>query len=83
MSTLEQRLDRIHEGFKAQAPQEVQAVMHRAVAEVRASGIMTRLPATGTALPSFELLDTGGATVRSADLLGRGPLVLTFYRGLW
>ena len=35
------------------------------------------------ALPAFELPDTEGSIVRSADLLARGPLVVTFYRGLW
>ncbi len=31
----------------------------------------------------FELPDSEGEPVRSAALLERGPLVLTFYRGLW
>ena len=83
MSTLEERLDRIREGFAATAPEGAKAVMQRATGDLRASGIMERLPTPGNPLPAFELEDTEGDTVRSANLLSRGPLITTFYRGLW
>ena len=83
MSTLKERLDRIREGFAAQAPEGAKAIMRRATEDLRASGIMERLPTPGSSLPAFELEDTEGDTVRSADLLSRGPLIATFYRGLW
>ena len=34
-------------------------------------------------LPDFVLPDADGALVSSAELLSIGPLVLTFYRGIW
>jgi RNA polymerase sigma-70 factor, ECF subfamily len=37
----------------------------------------------GDVAPAFELHNQGGEPVRSADLLGRGPLVITFFRGHW
>ena len=83
MSTLQERLDRIRAGFVKEAPAEAQAIMSRATSDLRDSGIMDRLPATGTSLPAFELSDTDGELVRSADLLDRGALVISFYRGLW
>lgn len=83
MSTLAERLDRIRKAFAAQAPDDVMAVMHRATEDLRASGIMARIPAPGDPLPAFELPDTEGNPVRSADLLAEGPLVLGFYRGVW
>ena len=83
MSNLQQRLDRIRASFEKQAPAEALAVMHRATDELRASGILDGLPAVGSALPSFELPDSDGGSVSSASLLARGPLVMTFYRGLW
>ena len=83
MSTLAERLDRIRTGFAEKAPAEALAIMSRATAALRATGILERIPAVGSTLPAFELTDTQGAVVRSADLLERGPLVATFYRGLW
>ena len=83
MSTLQERLDRIREGFHKQAPESVISVFSRVTEDLRASGITSGIPAVGDPLPPFELPDTEGNTVRSADLLARGPLVLTVYRGLW
>ena len=83
MSTLQERLDRIREGFLKQAPDDVKIIMHRATEDLQASGILSRIPQAGDLLPAFDLPDTDGNLVRSADLLGQGPLVLNFYRGLW
>jgi len=82
-STLAARLDRIREGFAQQAPAEALAAIHRATDDLRASGIGERIPRVGSALVPFELPDTEGNDVSSSDLLSKGPLVMTFYRGLW
>ncbi len=37
----------------------------------------------GASAPSFELKDSNGKLVSSADLLKQGSLVITFYRGAW
>ena len=37
----------------------------------------------GDIAPEFTLQDANGETVSSRALLGRGPLVATFYRGVW
>ena len=83
MATLKERLDRIKKGFLESAPEEAKAIMSRAEEELRASGIMSGIPAVGSELSPFELPDSEGEPVRSGDLIGRGPLVLTFYRGVW
>jgi len=83
MNTLKQRLDRIRESFSEKAPDEAKAVMHRATEELGASGILDRIPSVGDTLAPFELPDTEDNVVSSAELLAQGPLVLTFYRGLW
>jgi len=83
MSTLQERLDRIKAGFVSKVPEEVLGVMARAEEELRASDIMSRLPAPGSRLESFQLFDTEGQRVSSDGLLSRGPLVLTVYRGAW
>lgn len=37
----------------------------------------------GDRIPPFELTDATGDLVRSSDLLSKGPLVISFYRGGW
>jgi peroxiredoxin len=37
----------------------------------------------GSVAPRFELMDPEGGVCSSRDLLSTGPVVVTFYRGLW
>jgi hypothetical protein len=83
LRTLQARLDAIKAAFSKKAPPEAKALMTRATEDLRSSGILERLPKEGDTLPSFELTESGGATVRSADLVGPGHLVVSFYRGKW
>jgi peroxiredoxin len=64
-------------------PREVTETMHRATAELTASGAADRALKAGDRMPAFELADQDGNLVRSDDLLRRGPLAITFYRGVW
>jgi peroxiredoxin len=57
--------------------------MHRATAELIASGAAQKALKAGDRLPDFTLSDPDGDKVSSADLLSDGPLVISFYRGVW
>ena len=81
--SLQEKLDQIRASMAARIPADLQEVMHRAVEDLRASGIADRLLKVGETAPDFDLADTTGQPVRSAGLLARGPLVVTFYRGFW
>lgn len=59
------------------------AVMHKATADLIASGQADRAIKAGARAPKFALPNAHGQLVRSSDLLAKGPLVLTFYRGIW
>ena len=83
MTTLAEKLNEIREGAKQRIPEEVRAIMGKATNELRESGIMNRALKDGDNLPSFELPNRDGEMVLSADLLQRGNLILTFYRGVW
>ncbi|MFN3242806.1 MAG: hypothetical protein ACE37K_15000 [Planctomycetota bacterium] len=83
MPTLKERLDRLKQASAERTPPEAKAIMNRATQDLRDSGILDRLPRPGAALPPFELPDTNGHAVRAVDLHGDGPLVVTFYRGVW
>ena len=81
--TLQERLDTIRAGFADRAPAEAREVVHRTTQELIDSGLADQATGEGDAAPAFELPDSRGELVRSADLLARGPLVLTFFRGDW
>ncbi len=81
--SLQERLDRIRNGFESKAPADVLAIMHGATDDLRNSGIMGRVPKEGAKAPAFELEDSRGRIVSLAGLLERGPVVLTFFRGHW
>ncbi len=81
--TLAARLDRIREGATQQIPAEPLEIMHRATAELEASGQAGRAIGSGDTAPDFTLPDSQGNEVSLAKLLARGPLVLTFFRGHW
>jgi peroxiredoxin len=57
--------------------------MHKSTSELVASGQVERALKAGDPAPGFVLPDANGALVSSQDLLAKGPLVLTFYRGVW
>ena len=59
------------------------AVMANATEDLIRSGIVERARKIGDQAPDFTLPDATGEPVRLADLLGRGPVVVTFYRGTW
>lgn len=86
--TLQARLDAFKADFKGGkapyfAPPEIHPVMERATAELIASGQAGRALKAGDRAPDFTLNDPDGRPVSSAELLARGPLVLSFYRGVW
>jgi peroxiredoxin len=87
-ATLPERLAAFRENFEAggppfNAPAWVHEPMHRSTAELVASGAAGRALKAGAVAPAFVLKDPEGREAASADLLGRGPLVITFYRGFW
>jgi len=64
-------------------PRSVIDTMHRATDELIASGAATQTLKAGNTAPSFVLNDPDGRPVSSAGLLAQGPLVISFYRGIW
>jgi peroxiredoxin len=48
-----------------------------------ASGSADRALKAGDVAPAFKLKDAEGVSFNSAEPLSRGPLVVSFYRGVW
>ena len=88
MSTLQNRLDEFKRTFESGAPpynvtHETVETMHRATAELKATGIENKALKVGDRAPEFSLFNQDHVLVNSRDLLRQGPLVVTFFRGHW
>lgn len=86
--TLQAKLDDFKADFRAgkppyNVPPEVIDTMDRATAGLIASGAAGRALKAGEEAPAFTLNDPDGKPIASADLLAKGPLVVSFYRGVW
>ena len=86
--TLQDRLDAFKADFEAgkppyNVPYSVIETMHRATAELIASGAAGHALKAGDTAPAFTLEDPDGKPISSRDLLAHGPLVISFYRGVW
>ena len=81
--SLKDKLDETRAGAAKRIPPDKQAIMHRATDDLRASGILARVTAPGQKMPAFSGLSHDGRSIESAELLARGPLVLSFFRGHW
>ena len=86
--SLQATLDAFKADFRAgkppyNAPSEIHPIMERATQELIASGQATGALKAGDKAPHFILNDALDQPVSSRELLARGPLVISFYRGVW
>ncbi|MEG3089224.1 peroxiredoxin-like family protein [Sphingomonas sp. PB4P5] len=86
--TLQDKLDAMREDFEngrfPLVPNREQLdTMNRATQALLDSGQADHALKAGDTTPEFTLQDADGITVSSRELLTRGPLVATFYRGIW
>lgn len=80
---LQDKLDAFKAQFESKAPKAALDTMHQATADLAASGQAERAVPLGSKLPPFALPNQNGDEVRLQDLLGKGPLVVSFFRGGW
>lgn len=77
------RLVAAKEEHSVGVPPEIFAIGERFREAQTTSGIFDSALNVGDVAPSFSLANAVGETVNSEDLLVKGPIVLTFYRGNW
>lgn len=82
--SLQAKLDALRENFENNifTPQ-INSIMHEATAELVASGQAETALKAGDTAPDFSVPLVDGRTLDLASQLAEGPLVLTFYRGVW
>ena len=82
-STLTEQIKEKADAAKAKSPHEKQAIMEKAIDDLRKSKIVEQALKKGNTMPMFALPDVTRGRVKSDELLKKGPLVVVFYRGGW
>jgi hypothetical protein len=81
--TLQEKLQQFKQGVLAELSDADVALMDNATRELAQAGLVQRAKQAGEPAPLFSLPNTSGEIINLADLLTRGPVVITFYRGVW
>lgn len=81
--SLQEKLDGFKAKFKTMAPEGAFDTFARSTQELIDSGQAERAIKAAEKVPNFVLTDSDRNDVALKDLLAKGPVVLTFYRGVW
>lgn len=81
--TLQDKLDAFKATFKTKAPEGAFEAFARSTQELIDSGQAERALQAGDTAPDFTLTDADRNEVTRKALLAQGPVVLSFYRGVW
>ncbi len=81
--SLSEQLDGFYRGMQSRmAPSDLET-LRLADAQIAADGATRSMLRPGDIAPEFSLTDQNGVTIRLADRLALGPVVLLFSRGGW
>ena len=80
---LQEKLDAYKKDFLTEVPPDALSIMQQATSDLNGSGILAKAIKVGDLAPDFELNNTESDAVALGDLLDKGPLILSFYRGRW
>ena len=81
--SLQEVLREFKEGVVSRLAPEDVALMDEGPEALIRSGIAGKAKKVGESAPDFTLPNPNGELVSLSDLLSRGPVVVTFYRGTW
>jgi len=81
--SLQTELDAFHAAWKQRAGGDVVATIAADNEALLRSGLAERALQAGAKFPDLTLANARGGQTRIYDVLARGPLVVTFYRGGW
>jgi peroxiredoxin len=76
-------LEEFRDKMAKTAPPDRLKVYEEGIEEVRKSGVIEKALKVGDRAPDFELPDATGKKVKLSELIARGPVVVTWYRGGW
>jgi peroxiredoxin len=82
-NTLSEQLEEYRIGWMQRVPADRRAKMERHIAHLAETGFGQRGKQVGDRAPAIVLPDVHGKSFDVANLLAKGPVVVTFYRGGW
>ncbi|MFY0677555.1 MAG: AhpC/TSA family protein [Neptuniibacter sp.] len=80
---LNQQIRKTIQQIKSSLPTDLNILLEQGAGEISALDIIEQARKVGEYLPEFDLTNQYGKSRTLAELLQSGPLILTFYRGLW
>lgn len=83
IATLKSDLASKRAEWEAKASDEIQTIYNDGVLAVQESGIVENAVQVGDSAPDFRLYNATGQSVQLSEVLAKGPVVLTWYRGGW
>jgi hypothetical protein len=81
--TLQEKLAAMKQESIASKPPEVIELLAAETKKLVLSRIADKAIKVSETLPEFILSDEQGNVFNSKNILGKGPLALSFYRGIW
>jgi peroxiredoxin len=81
--SLQTSLESAYADFQKAAPQPVLDTFSAGITELKTTFDPAKAIQPGQAFPAFTLPSATGTPISSADLLSKGPLLISFYRGEW
>ena len=81
--SLTEQLADLKKQMGREIPREILVEIDEFVKELDQSDLGKNCCQTGDTMPGFSLPGVSGQVVSSDKLLADGPLVLSFYRGIW
>ena len=80
---LQDKLNAMSAASAAKIPPETLSKMLQAKEDLGGSDILQRAIKRGENFPAFDLADAHGNQVSSQELLKKGPMLVTLFRGVW
>jgi len=80
---LNQQIRETIQHFRDTFPSDISALIEQGAGEISALDIIENAKKPGDNVPAFSLKNQHGETRNLNEYLAKGPLVITFYRGLW
>jgi peroxiredoxin len=81
--SLKEQLEEYRAGWNKRVPAERQAIMQRHIEQLRTGEISRTMLKVGDRAPAIALGNATGERIDVGEMLKKGPVIVTFYRGGW